>query len=133
MNQLVSISIDLLEELKQNKQEISLVPSLPQNLTPSEPYFSATSGGMRSKIIHDPPPRYPWAAKQQRIQGTVVIDATIDQNGKIREPYILSSRGQLLDEAALDAIRKWQYVPSTKDGKPMAVETTISIIFSLNY
>jgi periplasmic protein TonB len=61
----------------------------------------------------------------------VVIASSIDEDGKVREPYVIGSAGTLLDGAAMDAVRNWRYRPPTIDGKPICVETTITVIFTL--
>ncbi len=125
-NRWVAMTIDLLEKLKQDKQEILLAPSLPQNLLSSKSNFTVVP----PELDHPPPVRYPDAAKQNRVQGTVVIGVSIGEDGKVREPYLLSSAGQLLDDAALDAVRKYQFKPATLGGKPISVEMMITTNFS---
>ena len=74
-------------------------------------------------------PIYPAEAKLRRIQGTVVIDESIDESGNIREPYVVRSAGPLLDKSALDAVRHWKYIPV--EGVPVNAETTASIVYAL--
>lgn len=62
----------------------------------------------------------------------VEIAATIDASGKVREPYVLISRGPSLDKAALRAVRQWQYHPVMMDGKPIAVNTELGVVFSIH-
>lgn len=130
-NRWVAMTIDLLEKLKQDKQEMLLAPSLPQNPLSSKSDSTVASGLMPPKLDHGLPPRYPEAAKQNHVQGTVVIGASIGENGKVREPYLLSSAGQVLNDAAMDAVRKYQYKPATLGGKPISSEMTISTNFAL--
>jgi protein TonB len=85
----------------------------------------------KSRITNETQPIYPPAAKQKRIEGTVVMEAAIDEDGRVREPFVISSAGPLLDMAAMDAVRKWRYQPLTIDGVPICVTTTISVVFEL--
>ncbi len=85
-----------------------------------------------ARVLRAPAPSYPYAAKQARISGTVVMHVTIDDKGAVREPYILLSAGHDLDQAALQAVRRWRYQPIEADGKPMQVDTTITVIFTLH-
>jgi len=86
----------------------------------------------KASLKHIVDPEYPMDARSRRIQGTVEVAATIDASGKIREPYVLISRGPSLDEAALRAVRQWQYHPVMIDGKPTAVNTELGIVFSIH-
>jgi TonB family protein len=80
--------------------------------------------------IHDVPPEYPSIAQASRVQGTVVIEATIDQQGNVIDAKILRSI-PLLDQAALDAVRQWKFTPTLKDGEPVSVIMTTTVRFSL--
>jgi TonB family protein len=86
-----------------------------------------------AKVLNATQPVYPTEARNQGIYGTVVIDAIIDETGKIREPFVIHSAGTLLDKAALDAVRRWHYRPTTLNGLPVGVDTTISVVFTLNH
>ena len=76
-------------------------------------------------------PVYPRIAISARVQGTVVIEATIDREGKVSEARVLRSI-PLLDQAALDAVRQWEYAPSRVHGKPVPVVMTVNVKFALN-
>ena len=84
-----------------------------------------------AKLLNQTEPVYPPYAKQHGIQGTVVIEASIDEDGKVREPFVISSAGPLLDMAAMDAVKKWRYRPLIINGVPISVTTTISVVFDL--
>jgi protein TonB len=64
------------------------------------------------------------------VQGDVVIEATIDEEGKVADAHVVKSV-PLLDQAALDAVRQWQYRPSLLNGIPTAVVTTVTVKFTL--
>jgi protein TonB len=89
------------------------------------------SGGVQaSKLISQPKPIYPPIAKQARVQGTVVLAATISKNGTIEGLKVVSGH-PMLTQAALDAVRNWRYQPTYLNGEPVEVETTINVNFSL--
>ena len=69
-------------------------------------------------------------ARQARIQGTVVLQATIGKGGEIENLRVVSGP-PMLQQAALDAVRSWRYRPFYLNGEPVAVETTVNVIFSL--
>jgi protein TonB len=90
-----------------------------------------SSGVMSSRVIYQPTPVYPPIAKAARISGTVVIQATIGHDGTIQNERVVSGPA-MLQQAALDAVRRWRYKPVLLDGVPVDVDTTISVVFSLN-
>ena len=80
--------------------------------------------------IRDVRPVYPQIAISARVQGTVVIEATIDREGKVSEARVLRSI-PLLDQAALDAVRQWEYEPSRVHGEAVPVIMTVTVNFTL--
>lgn len=75
-------------------------------------------------------PVYPPIAQTARVQGIVVIDATIDPQGRVQEASIRRSI-PLLDQAALDAVRQWQFTPTLLNGVPVPVIMTVTVNFTL--
>jgi protein TonB len=73
---------------------------------------------------------YPPIAQQAKIQGAVVIEAIIDIDGKVREARVLRPL-PMLDQAALDAVRQWEYEPTLLAGQPIAVVMTVTVTFTL--
>ena len=89
-------------------------------------------GDIRQPVrIKDVAPVYPALAQAARIQGVVIIEATIDINGRVQDARILRSIQQL-DGAALDAVRQWQYTPTLLNGMPVPVIITVTVNFKLN-
>jgi periplasmic protein TonB len=81
--------------------------------------------------LHDVPPVYPEAAKQARVQGVVILECTISNEGRVTDVRVL--RGvPLLDVAAVDAVKQWSYTPARLDGKPVPVIMTVTVNFRLN-
>jgi protein TonB len=58
-----------------------------------------------------------------------VIEATIDEEGKVADTRVVKS-APLLDQAALNAVRQWEYRPSTLNGVPKAVVMTVTVKFT---
>jgi protein TonB len=77
-----------------------------------------------------PPPLYPTAAKQQGIQGTVLLKAVIGADGTVRELHVIDGH-PLLAPAAIEAVKRWKYKPYYVKGKQVEVETTIAVSFRL--
>ncbi len=88
---------------------------------------AAVAAGM---IEHKVAPEYPDAAKIARISGTVVIQAVIGKDGHLQNLKVVSGP-DVLQPAAIDAVRQWRYRPYLLNGEPVAVTTTINVIFSL--
>lgn len=84
-----------------------------------------------ARLIHSTQPAYPIGAQFAGIQGTVVFQALIDEQGVPGQITVLSPLGYGLDEAAEDAIRQWRYQPTTVDGKPVKTLTEIDVNFTL--
>jgi periplasmic protein TonB len=76
-------------------------------------------------------PVYPPIAQAARVQGIVIIEATISADGKIINARILRSV-PLLDQAALDAVRQWEFTPSMLNGVPVPVIMTVTVQFTLS-
>jgi protein TonB len=83
-----------------------------------------------AKLLHMVRPIYPPFARQARIQGTVVLSAIIGEDGRVEMLRYVSGPA-LLVQAALDAVRLWRYAPTLLNGRPVAVETTITVVFTL--
>ena len=89
-----------------------------------------SSGVAAGMLIQKIPPVYPPAAKLARISGTVVLQATISKDGKIRDLRVLSG-SEVLRPAAVDAVKDWRYRPFLLNNEPVEVETSINVVFNL--
>lgn len=81
-------------------------------------------------LVQKTAPAYPPIAKSARVQGTVVIQATISKNGTIENSHAVSGP-TMLRQAALDAVKTWRFRPYLLDGEPVEVETTVNVVFNL--
>jgi len=80
--------------------------------------------------VTDVKPVYPAEALAARVQGVVVIEVVVNEFGNVTQPRILRSI-PLLDEAALEAVRQWQFAPSILNGRPVPVVMTTTVNFVL--
>lgn len=78
----------------------------------------------------DVKPLYPPEAQAARIQGVVIIETILDADGRVAAARILRSI-PMLDEAALAAVRQWEFTPVLVDGTPQAMMMTVTVNFSL--
>ena len=100
-----------------------------QNAKKGAPH-SVPAGIMQENVISKVTPKYPPEAKTARIQGTVVLDAAIDKAGRVDSLKVVSGPGEL-QQSSLEAVRQWRYKPFLLNGKPIEVETTINVVYSL--
>jgi len=83
------------------------------------------------KKIKDVKPVYPQIAQTAKIQGIVIIEATIGKDGSVKDAKVLRSQA-MLDQAALDAVRQWKFTPTLLNGQPVEVIMTVTVNFTLN-
>ena len=76
-------------------------------------------------------PIYPPSARESGIEGTVVLQGVISKEGRIIRLQVASGP-QILQQAAIDAVKQWEYEPWMLNGAPIEVETTLRIPFSLS-
>lgn len=82
------------------------------------------------KLIKEVKPIYPEDARQKRVEGTVILEATTDIYGRVQKVEVLRSI-PLLDQAAIDAVHQWIYEPEIIEGKPRGIIFTITVTFKL--
>jgi len=83
-----------------------------------------------ARLVRRVLPVYPPIAKAARIQGTVVLHAIIAKDGSVQELQYVSGP-PLLVQAAMNAVKQWQYQPTLLNGQPVKVDTVITVIFTL--
>jgi protein TonB len=81
--------------------------------------------------VRNTQPVYPLIARQNRIQGIVIIEAIIGTDGKVEDAKVIRSI-PLLDQAALDAVKAWEYTPTLLNGRPTPVIMTVTVHFKLS-
>ena len=112
--------------------EISAVLTAPPAAAPppSEPVI--VGGSVRPPLrVGYVAPSYPALALTARVQGLVIIEATIDTTGQVRTARVLRSDSPLLNHAALTAVRQWTYTPTLLNGVPVSVIMTVTVHFQL--
>ena len=106
------------------------IPAPPPPAKPREPMRVGGDIRQPEKVRHVAPV-YPQIAQSNGVQGTVILDAVIGENGRVREVRILRSI-PLLDRAAMDAVRQWQFTPALLNNVPVPVVMTVTVTFRLN-
>jgi TonB family protein len=84
-------------------------------------------------VVKQVKPDYTDEAKAARIQGSVWVKAVVQADGDVGNVRVTRSLDTEfgLDNAAVAAAKQWKFKPGTKDGKPVAVEITIELTFTL--
>ncbi|MGD0956974.1 MAG: energy transducer TonB [Candidatus Acidiferrales bacterium] len=80
--------------------------------------------------ISTPPPAYPAVARAAKIEGVVIIDAVIDEQGNVVRARAIEGPG-LLVAAALTAVTQWKYQPTYLDGQAVEIQTHVEVHFRL--
>jgi len=75
-------------------------------------------------------PIYPELAKSARVQGVVILETLIDEQGHVADARILRSV-PLLDQAAMDAVLGWEFSPTLLNGVPVPIVMTVTVQFTL--
>lgn len=78
-----------------------------------------------------PPPIYPEALKREGGSGVVAVVIVIDEKGAVASAVVAKSSNSGLNEAAIEAVKKWKFKPAVKDGEKVKMRVTIPISFSL--
>lgn len=92
------------------------------------PYHSEMTRPVR---VSGPMPQYTPAARRARVQGVVLLEGTIDRDGRVVGIRVLKSLPLGLEKAAVRAVRQWRFQPATLAGRPVAVFYHLQVRFSL--
>jgi protein TonB len=111
----------------------------PEPVSRNEVADAATDGPAHQETVLarplyrlNPPPRYPIMARRRRYQGTVFLDVLVDARGRAEDLRVASSSGyDLLDRAALEAVREWRFEPGKLGGHPTAMRVKVPVRFVL--
>jgi len=89
-------------------------------------------GGVSSPVpIYKPEPEYSEEARKAKFQGSVLLAIVILADGTTTNIRVIRPLGLGLDEKAIEAVQKWKFRPSMKDGKPVAVSANVEVNFRL--
>jgi len=103
---------------------LSVPVTLPKFATP-------ISQGVSEGILeHQVTPIYPRQALSLRLEGPVVLEAIVSENGRLENIKAVSGHS-LLARAAIDAVRQWRYRPYLLNGKPVRMQTKITVNFKM--
>jgi TonB family protein len=103
----------------------------PQSNDSSDTIYSPGPGIVMAKPIYSPPAQYSDSARKAKIRGDVLLEAVIASDGTVREARVLRPLHPDLDANAVRALKTWRFEPATKDGKPVAIRSQISMSFNI--
>jgi len=113
----------------------SIIDSANRRMTPTPaaiPQRVRVSTGVSQGLLQNRvEPAYPVIALRARVQGTVQLRAIISKEGRIENLQLIEGHPMLV-EAAIRAVRQWQYKPYTLSGEPVEVETTVIVNFHID-
>jgi len=109
---------------------LSNVPTAVPQLAPPK-VIRVSTGVSTGLLLRRIQPNYPPLARQARVQGAVVLEATISENGEIVDLHVVSGHPMLVT-AAVEAVKQWRYRPYLLNGQPVSVQTQIQVNFRLD-
>jgi TonB family protein len=122
-----------LSGLNQADQSLANAASaaFPAGIGPSSSLREEHWKGAGLQLLERIVPRYPTLAASERVQGQVVLVATIAKDGRVADVRPVSGPA-VLASSAVDAVRQWRFRPYQVDGKPVQVQTNIRVNFNLD-
>ena len=112
-------------------------PPPPAPPTPPTPVWNPGETPLRvggaikePKKIKDVRPVYPAIAQEARVQGVVILEIRIDEDGRVADARVIRPVA-LLDMAALDAVLQWEFEPTLLNGRPVPIIMTVTVNFTL--
>jgi TonB family protein len=96
-----------------------------KNNVQSEPIFDA-------QYLNNPAPLYPKVARDRGIEGKILLEVVVKEDGSALNVKLISSSGSsLLDESAIEAVKNWQFIPAKKFGKFVQAKVIVPIEFKI--
>jgi protein TonB len=80
------------------------------------------------RLLFAPDPEYPTLARQAKLSGVVIIEAVIDEHGKVTGMRVVSGHPMLI-QSAMNAVSKRKYEPTILDGEPTPIDLRVEISF----
>lgn len=88
--------------------------------------------GVKSPVlVKEVKPNYTRAAMDRKAEGVVELKAVVLSDGTVGDTRVTQSLDEDLDQQAIIAVKQWEFKPGTKDGKPVDVEVSIELTFTL--
>ena len=97
------------------------------------PFVDGTPGLTSPRVVFENKPAYTNEAMRARIQGAVLIEAVVREDGTVGAVKVVRSLDAAfgLDREAVKAVRAWRFQPGTYEGRPVPVRVLIELFFTL--
>ena len=120
---------DLMEAVWSSHDRLQIVGELD-----GRPYYRYSKEGTMTepRRVAGPAPPYPEAARTEGIEGVVMLDLVIGEDGAVRDVEIIRAPAEILGKTAAETVHQWTFEPATLDGEPVAVRYTVTIKFKLD-
>ena len=106
------------------------LPTEPPPEPPTE--ILRVTGDVRAPVpLDQPEPRYTELARRHRVEGLVILDATLDAEGRVTDVQVMRGLPMGLEQEAVTAVRRWRYSPATLHGVPVPVRITVTVTYRL--
>jgi TonB family protein len=129
---LISLPICSQEKNTGNSGEPNARQEAPKE--PSQPLYQAGKNGVGyPSCLHCPNPKRTKEAKKAKYQGSVLLQAVIEPDGRASHVQIVRGVGLGLDETAIDAVQHWRFKPALDSNRtPVPVTMPVEVTFTLN-
>lgn len=125
----------LATESSVSSQVVAAPPPRPESAPPAPPPpkpAPVVPPSFNAAYLQNPPPAYPLMSRRRGEKGAVMLRVYVSAQGAAENVEIRTSSGfGLLDQAALDAVRRWRFVPARQGEQPVAAWVLVPIVFSL--
>jgi len=109
---------------------VAPAPPAPEARNVPEPVLEAPR--FNAAYLNNPPPVYPLSARRRGIEGRVLVRAEVQADGSCSRVELKTTSGSdLLDQAALEAVKKWRFVPARKGNQAVTAWVEVPISFKL--
>ena len=115
--------------------------SAPRAKAPNRPSKQATSRqegfslrqvDQKPRVISRIQPIYPHRARQQGINGKVVLKLLVDEKGEVKKVSVVSAEPKgVFEDSAVSAVKKWRFEPGHLDGEPVSTWVQVPVSFTL--
>jgi protein TonB len=100
---------------------------------PRESAAAATPPNYNAAYLRNPPPRYPVSARRNGEQGTVTLRVFVSREGLPLDVTVHTTSGSgSLDQAALEAVKRWRFVPARQGSEPVEAWVLVPIVYKLD-
>lgn len=105
--------------------------SLPAEAPSADTATGAAGNSTTPVPISRPPPVYPQEALRRGVGGTVRVQVTVTPEGRVERMDVANSSGdRYLDRAAMEAVRRWRFMPAMRNGQPVSATVVIPVDFA---